>query len=102
MDNREQACRTSLAVVSRRVCIAIAFLALILTWLTCSSPLSAEERVYVENTDSGDLSVISVPRLEVISTIKIGTYPDDVIASHDGRIVYANRVQSMGHPLSKR
>jgi YVTN family beta-propeller protein len=62
----------------------------------------AEERVYVGNTDSGDLSVISVPRLEVVSTITIGTYPDDVTSSHDGRVVYANRVQGMGHPLSKR
>jgi YVTN family beta-propeller protein len=64
--------------------------------------LRAEERVYVENTDSGDLSVLSVRRLEVVATIPIGTYPDDVTASHDGRVVYVNRVQGMGHPLSKR
>jgi YVTN family beta-propeller protein len=64
--------------------------------------LRAEERVYIENTDSGDLSVLSVPRLEVVATIPIGTYPDDVTASHDGRVVYVNRVQSMGHPLSRR
>jgi YVTN family beta-propeller protein len=55
----------------------------------------------VGNTDSGTLSVISVPRLEVVGTIEIGLYPDDVIASRDGTVVYANRVQSSGHPLSK-
>jgi YVTN family beta-propeller protein len=77
---------------------AVAFL-LVILW---GSTVSAEERVYVGNTDSGDLSVISVPRLEVVATVKIGTYPDDVIAAHDGRTVYANRVQGMGHPLSKR
>jgi YVTN family beta-propeller protein len=61
----------------------------------------AEERLYVGNTDSGNLSVISVPRLEVVDTIEIGLYPDDVIASKDGKLVYANRVQTSGHPLSK-
>ncbi len=69
--------------------------------LTISGKVSAEERVYVGNTDSGDLSVISVPRLEVVGTVKIGKYPDDVTASRDGKVVYANRVESMGHPLSK-
>jgi YVTN family beta-propeller protein len=66
-----------------------------------AAPLFAEEFLYVENTDSGDISVISVAKLEVVGTIKIGLFPDDVTASSDGRIVYANRVQSMGHPFSK-
>jgi YVTN family beta-propeller protein len=79
----------------------LALLALAYSGIARPSPLRADERVYVGNTDSGDLSVISVPNLEVVRTIKIGTYIDDVTASHDGRIVYANRVQSMGHPLSK-
>jgi YVTN family beta-propeller protein len=70
--------------------------------LLIAPAVRAEERVYVGNTDSGDLSVISVPKLEVIRTIKVGTFPDDVIASHDGKIVYANRIQSSGNPLSKR
>jgi YVTN family beta-propeller protein len=64
-------------------------------------PVRGEERLYVGNTDSGTLSVISVPRLEVVATVEIGLYPDDVIASRDRMIVYANRVQSSGHPLSK-
>jgi YVTN family beta-propeller protein len=61
----------------------------------------AEEFLYVENTDSGDISIIRVATLDVVGTIKIGMFPDDVTASSDGRIVYANRVQSMGHPFSK-
>src|SRR5262249_55913752 len=100
MDNRQQGFRTRLSV-SRRLCIIVAFLPILVGWLACSRALRAEERVYVGNTDSGDLSVISVPRLEVVGTIKIGQYPDDVIASHDGRIIYANRVESMRHPFSK-
>jgi DNA-binding beta-propeller fold protein YncE len=38
----------------------------------------------------------------VESTIEVGKYPDDVAASADGRVIYVNRVESMGHPLSKR
>jgi YVTN family beta-propeller protein len=62
----------------------------------------ADEYLYVENTDSGDISIISPSRMQVVSTIKIGTFLDDVTASKDGRILYANRVESMGHPFSKR
>ena len=69
-----------------------------------SPVLAAEggEFVYLENTDSGDVSVISVPDHEVVSTIEVGKYPDDVAASSDGRVIYVNRVESLGHPLSKR
>jgi len=88
----------TMVAVKQRLCIV----AVILGALIFTNPLQAEERVYVGNTDSGDLSVISVPRLEVVGTIKIGTYPDDLTASHDGKVVYSNRVQGMGHPLSKR
>jgi len=60
------------------------------------------EFLYLENTDSGDVSVISIPDHEVVSTIDVGKYPDDVAASNDGRVIYVNRVESMRHPLSKR
>jgi YVTN family beta-propeller protein len=65
------------------------------------SAVRGEERVYVGNTDSGTLSVISVPGLEVVGTVDLGVYPDDVTAARDGSVVYANRVQSSGNPLSK-
>jgi YVTN family beta-propeller protein len=79
----------------------VAILAVAFGVLVGPQAVFAEERVYVGNTDSGDLSIISVPRLEVVGTVKVGVYPDDVVASHDGRTVYANRVQGMGHPFSK-
>ena len=81
--------------------LRLAALLVALTALARPGAAPAEERLYVGNTDSGSLSVISVPRLEVVDTIEIGLYPDDVIASKDGKLVYANRVQSSGHPLSK-
>jgi YVTN family beta-propeller protein len=62
----------------------------------------AAEFLYLENTDSGDISVIEIPGHTVVSTIKLGTYLDDVTASRDGRTLYANRVNSLGLDLSKR
>ncbi|MBI3839443.1 MAG: beta-propeller fold lactonase family protein [Planctomycetia bacterium] len=54
------------------------------------------EYLYLENTDSGDISVIDIPGHNVISTIQLGTYLDDVTASHDGKVLYANRANSLG------
>jgi YVTN family beta-propeller protein len=57
---------------------------------------AAAEFAYLENSDSGDVSVISIPGHEVVSTIKLGPFLDDVTASHDGRILYVNRYDSLG------
>ena len=57
---------------------------------------AAAEFAYVENSDSGDVSVISIPGHEVVSTIKLGPFLDDVTPSHDGRILYVNRYDSLG------
>jgi YVTN family beta-propeller protein len=78
-------------------------LPMIVIALFCGAiPGSAAEFVYLENTDSGDISVIDIPGHTVVSTIKLGTYLDDVAASSDGRVLYANRVNSLGNPLGKR
>ncbi|MFW6125245.1 MAG: beta-propeller fold lactonase family protein [Pirellulales bacterium] len=63
-----------------------------------TSLLKAEERLYVENTFGGDITVVDVPRHEVVGRIEVGKYPDDVVASHDGTVLYANRHQSLGIP----
>lgn len=51
----------------------------------------AGELVFVENTNGGDLSVISVPGYEVTRSIPVGEHPDDVIASADGNLLFVNR-----------
>jgi YVTN family beta-propeller protein len=56
---------------------------------------SAGEFAYLENSDSGDVSVISIPGHQVVSTIKLGPSLDDVTPSHDGRILYVNRYDSL-------
>src|SRR5262245_20360473 len=65
------------------------------------SHAAADEFVYLENTDSGDISVIDIPGHTVVSTIPLGTYLDDVTASKDGRVLYANRVISLGLPEAR-
>jgi YVTN family beta-propeller protein len=60
----------------------------------------AAEYVYLENTDSGDISVIDIPGHSVVSTIKVGKYLDDVCASRDGKVLYTNRAASAGLPGS--
>jgi len=66
--------------------------------LSCCWPLAghAAEYLYLENTDSGDISVIDIPGHTVVSTIKVGPYLDDVVASGDGKILYTNRTESLG------
>lgn len=61
----------------------------------CQRPGFAGEFAYLENSDSGDVTVIAIPGHTVVSTIKIGPFLDDVTASHDGRILYVNRYDSL-------
>src|SRR6476660_7268933 len=70
--------------------------------LSCCCPTAgrAAEYVYLENTDSGDISVIDIPGHNVVSTIKVGAYLDDVVGSHDGKVLYTNRADSLGLPGS--
>lgn len=63
---------------------------------------AAAEFLYLENTDSGTISVIDLPGHTVVSTIKLGAYLDDVAASSDGTVLYANRVNSAGNAQAKR
>jgi YVTN family beta-propeller protein len=56
---------------------------------------TAGEFAYLENSDSGDLSVIDIPGHTVVSTIRLGPFLDDVTPSHDGRILYVNRYDSL-------
>ncbi len=54
----------------------------------------SKEYLYIENSVGGDVTVISIPEHEIVSTIPatvIGHDPDDVIASSDGRVLFVNR-----------
>jgi YVTN family beta-propeller protein len=74
---------------------ARAWCALALTAVV-AGPAQAQSRqlLYVENTISGDVTVVEIPSHKVVSTIpasKVGNHPDDVIASKQGDVIYVNR-----------
>ena len=50
----------------------------------------AKPLLYVENSDSGHITVIAIPEHEVVATFYAGPHPDDVAASPDGRTLYVN------------
>jgi DNA-binding beta-propeller fold protein YncE len=55
----------------------------------------AREYLYVENTLSGDISVIEIPAHRVVGTIPhrvVGDHPDDIISTRDGTILYLSRL----------
>ncbi len=54
------------------------------------------EILYVQNTYSGDITLIGIPSHEVIGRIDVGKYPDDVVAAPDGKTIYVNRINSAG------
>lgn len=58
--------------------------------------------LYIENTRGGDISVIDPESLKVMSTIPLPdkAHPDDLVASNDGKILYANAARQTDHPHS--
>lgn len=82
------------------LCPFIAFFALAVPGAADDAP-AGKEYVYIENTDSGTVSVVSIPEHEVVSTIHVGPLLDDVEISSDGRVLYVNRMESMGHPVDE-
>jgi YVTN family beta-propeller protein len=71
-------------------------LAPIIVWALFSAQAGTREVLYVQNTFSGDITLIGIPSHEVIGRIDIGKFPDDVVASPDGRTVYVNRINGAG------
>lgn len=61
------------------------------------------ETVFVENTNSGDISVIDNARLAVVGTIPVGLSPDDIVASPDSKTLYVSRIvrSENGRPSGK-
>jgi YVTN family beta-propeller protein len=62
---------------------------------------AGKEHVYIVNTNEGTVSVVAIPEHEVVGAIPVGPLLDDLEISKDGRTLYVNRMQSMGHPLSR-
>lgn len=78
----------------KRVQILLAFFA---SALFVQTSADAREILYVHNTNSGEISKVSIPEHEVIGTIEIGFFMDYVNASPDGKVLYVNRIESLGN-----
>lgn len=61
------------------------------------------QTVFVENTHSGDISVIDNASLKVVGTIPVGLSPDDIVTSPDGKVLYVSRIVrgDNGRPTGK-
>jgi YVTN family beta-propeller protein len=57
-------------------------------------PLAAQKKqlLFVENSQSGDVSVIDATTLKVTGTIPIGLSPDEIVASPSGDVLYLSRL----------
>ena len=66
--------------------------ALLLTVATV--PLAAQKKqlLFVENSQSGDVSVIDAVTLTVTGTIPIGLSPDEIVAAPAGDVLYLSRL----------
>ena len=100
--NSQFGCFRSLGVTLERVLWHVSSTLIAVLLAAAVAAAASGEFLYLENTDSGDISVISIPQHEVVSTIRIGTFLDDVTVSSDGRVLYVNRVHGIEHPMSKR
>jgi YVTN family beta-propeller protein len=70
-------------------------LGLLLTASLPAGPARAQaggQTVFVENSNSGDISVIDNATLTVVGTIRVGLSPDDIISSPDGKLLYVSRI----------
>lgn len=48
------------------------------------------EFLFVENSNSGDVTVIAIPEHEVVASFHASEHPDDVVYAPDGRTLYVN------------
>ena len=65
---------------------------LVMAGLWVSLPTAGKEYLYVHNTNSGEISKISIPEHEVVGEIEIGLYMDYLAKSPDNTVLYVNRI----------
>lgn len=59
-----------------------------------ASPVLAQKSqlVFIENTRSGDVSVVDAGTLKVVGSIPVGMSPDDIVSSPSGDVLYLSRI----------
>src|ERR1700722_10164471 len=64
-------------------------------------PASAAELLYVEAHQSKDIQIIDATTFKTLGKIDIGFPTDDVVGSHDGRMVFGNGGIPNGNPIGQ-
>lgn len=96
----------ALTVARRRTSAVACTLAVALAMALPAPALRAQaggQTLFVENTNSGDVSIIDNKTLAVIGTIPVGLSPDDIVSSPDGATLYVSRIvrNDNGRPSGK-
>lgn len=73
------------------------YLAALLLHCALATAATAKPYLYVQNGESGDISIISIPEHELVSVVPVGDHPDDVVGSADGKMVFVNLGVVKGH-----
>lgn len=82
----------------RRVPPLFTIAAVVALLATVVAPVRAQDHggksslVFVENTNSGDVSIIDATSLRVVGTIPVGLSPDDIVAAPAGDVLYVSRI----------
>jgi len=82
-------------VTGRRIFWRIFWIASVL--FAAAGAAHAKPYLFVQNGDSGDVSVISIPEHQLVKVIPVGPHPDDVVGSADGRTFFVNLGVVSGH-----
>ena len=78
--------------VSVRVAIACALVAIVGIPTRAQDHGGRSSLVFVENSNSGDVSIIDAKTLKVVGTIPVGLSPDDIVAAPAGDVLYVSRI----------
>ena len=81
--------------MSKRVRASLSALVFVLVLAGLPTRLVAQgskQLIFVENTNSGDISIIDNGTLKVVGTIAVGLSPDDIITAPDGKTLYVSRI----------
>ena len=86
-----QRTRTLAPVIGCRSVRAVAAL-IVLTSATRTLQAQKQSLLFVENSHSGEVSVINAVSLKVVGSIPIGLNPDEIVASPSGDVLYLSRI----------
>ena len=75
-----------------RIALALTLLALASLTSRAQDHGGKSSLVFVENTNSGDVSIIDAATAKVVGNIPVGMSPDDIVAAPAGDVLYVSRI----------